>query len=143
MALKPSAFSFVYIPEETWVTVLDYYAVFLVCLPSTLVFRRSEPIEQWEETFDPKKEEAEIKALTDRCKVSYPSLTATGSVCSRLADLSVQKHFSKKHGPRTPAQKAARRAALMKNVPGSSDVDEAMLDTATAMSMVRGANHSC
>lgn len=91
MALKPSAFSFVYIPEET-----------------------SEPIEQWEETFDPKKEEAEIKALTDRCK----------------------KHFSKKHGPRTPAQKAARRAALMKNVPGSSDVDEAMLDTATAMSMV-------
>lgn len=49
----------------------------------------------------------------------------------------MQKHFSKKRGPRTPAQKAARRAALMQNVPGNSDVDEAMLDTATAMSMVR------
>lgn len=49
----------------------------------------------------------------------------------------MQKHFSKRRGPRTPAQKAARRAALMQNVPGNSDVDEAMLDTATAMSMVR------
>ena len=55
----------------------------------------------------------------------------------------MQKHFSKKRGPRTPAQKAARRAALMKNVPGKSDVDEAMLDTATAMSMVRVANDFC
>lgn len=35
-----------------------------------LGFCSSEPIEQWQETFDPKKEEAEIKALTDRCKVS-------------------------------------------------------------------------
>lgn len=34
-----------------------------------LGFCSSEPIEQWQETFDPKKEEAEIKALTDRCKV--------------------------------------------------------------------------
>lgn len=91
MASKPNVFNFVYIPEEA-----------------------SEPIEQWEETFDPKNEEAEIKAFTDRCK----------------------KHFSKRCGPRTPAQKAARRAALMKNVPGNSGVDEVMLDTATAMSMV-------
>ena len=49
----------------------------------------------------------------------------------------MQKHFSTRHGPRTPAQKAARRAALMQNVPDNSSVDEAMLDTATAMSMVR------
>lgn len=74
----------------------------------------SEPIEQWEESFKPDHEESEIKALTDRCK----------------------RHFSKARGPRTPEQKAARRAALMQNVPGNSDVDEAMLDTATAMSMV-------
>ena len=31
----------------------------------------------------------------------------------------------------------------MKNVSVNSDVDEAMLDTATAMSMVRVANQSC
>lgn len=48
----------------------------------------------------------------------------------------LQKHFSKVRGPRTPEQKAARRAALVQNVPGNADVDEAMLDTATAMSMV-------
>ncbi|DBA67124.1 TPA: hypothetical protein ACH3X2_001448 [Trebouxia sp. C0005] len=76
----------------------------------------SEPIEQWEESYKPDHEESEIKALTDRCK----------------------RHFSKVRGPRTPEQKAARRAALMQNVPGNSDVDEAMLDTATAMSMVNG-----
>lgn len=78
--------------------------------------------------------------MTEKCKVSK---FCNNYILSFIYwPLFVQKHFSKRRGPRTPAQKAARRAALMQNVPGNSDVDEAMLDTATAMSMVR-VTHPC
>lgn len=91
MSITANNFSFVFIPAAV-----------------------SEPIEQWQESFNPKDDESEIKALTDRCK----------------------RHFSKARGPRTPEQKAARRAALLKTVAEETSVSEAMLDTASTMNMV-------
>lgn len=49
----------------------------------------------------------------------------------------LQKHFTRVRGPRTPEQQQARKAALLQNVSPDMKVDDAMLDTATAMSMVR------
>ncbi len=46
---------------------------------------RSEPIEQWEESFKPDHEESEIKALTDRCKVGSTSIRSTADLPSYLA----------------------------------------------------------
>ncbi len=46
---------------------------------------RSEPIEQWEESFKPDHEESEIKALTDRCKVGSTLIRSTADVQSHLA----------------------------------------------------------
>ena len=46
---------------------------------------RSEPIEQWEESFKPDHEESEIKALTDRCKVGSTLIRSTADLQSHLA----------------------------------------------------------
>ncbi len=46
---------------------------------------RSEPIEQWEERFNPDHEESEIKALTDRCKVGSALIRSTTDLQSHMA----------------------------------------------------------
>ena len=57
--------------------------------------------------------------------------------CSiKTISVTLQKHFTKVRGPRTAEQQKARKAALLQNVSSDMKVDEAMLDTATAMSMV-------